>query len=194
MTRYYTFSLSCKLLYPPTNSGSVFSYLFCHRPIIILTWQLVTLTQWKQHCLQLLPCCLPSKWQLVTYTARCYTPSLHIPSSLLLGTPGSETTSSSPAWSSLNISSCNKWFQIPHISIRLITIPRFLPQVATRIMKQMIEQFAACDLFGRDNYEYYARVTGRVLRVQDEWIFSFRYPPPPRGKTAQQNYACKWLM
>uniref|UniRef100_A0A182N262 Uncharacterized protein n=1 Tax=Anopheles dirus TaxID=7168 RepID=A0A182N262_9DIPT len=53
----------------------------------------------------------------------------------------------------------------------------------------MIEQFTACDLFGRVNYEYYARVTGRVLRVQDEWICSFRYPPPPRGKTAQQHYA-----
>lgn len=55
----------------------------------------------------------------------------------------------------------------------------------------MIDQFAVYDLFGRENYEYYARVTGRVLRVQDEWICSFRYPPPPRGKSAQQNYACK---
>lgn len=55
----------------------------------------------------------------------------------------------------------------------------------------MIDQFAAFDLFGHDNYEYYARVTGRVLRVQDEWICSFRYPAPPRGKSAQQNYACK---
>ncbi|XP_065081303.1 uncharacterized protein RhoGAP71E isoform X3 [Ochlerotatus camptorhynchus] len=72
---------------------------------------------------------------------------------------------------------------------RMEDVLRF--KVATRIMKQMIEQFAACDLFGRDNYEYYARVTGRVLRVQDEWICSFRYPPPPRGKTAQQNYALK---
>jgi len=45
----------------------------------------------------------------------------------------------------------------------------------------MIEQFAAFNLFGRENYEFYARVTGRVLRVQDEWICSFRYPPTPRG-------------
>lgn len=59
-------------------------------------------------------------------------------------------------------------------------------------MKQMIDQFAVYDLFGRENYEYYARVTGRVLRVQDEWICSFRYPIPPRGKSAQQNYACKY--
>lgn len=49
-------------------------------------------------------------------------------------------------------------------------------------MKQMIDQFATCDLFGRGNYEYYARVTGRILKVQDEWICSFQYPPPPRGE------------
>lgn len=60
-------------------------------------------------------------------------------------------------------------------------------------MKQMIDQFAAFNLFGHDNYKYYARVTGRVLRVQDEWICSFRYPPPPRGKSAQHNYARKFI-
>ncbi|XP_035784221.1 uncharacterized protein LOC118462552 isoform X5 [Anopheles albimanus] len=76
---------------------------------------------------------------------------------------------------------------------RMKDVLRFKAEVhvATKIMKQMIEQFTACDLFGRVNYEYYVRVTGRVLRVQDEWICSFRYPPPPRGKTAQQNYALK---
>ena len=26
------------------------------------------------------------------------------------------------------------------------------------------------DLFGRENYEYYARLTGRILKVEDEWI------------------------
>ena len=44
------------------------------------------------------------------------------------------------------------------------------------------------DLFGRENYEYYARLTGRILKVivnsdsvtqkiqvEDEWIF-FTYP------------------
>ncbi|XP_052873248.1 uncharacterized protein LOC128278558 [Anopheles cruzii] len=72
---------------------------------------------------------------------------------------------------------------------RMKDVLRF--KVATKIMKQMIEQFTDCYLFGRVNYEYYVRVTGRVLRVQDEWICSFRYPPPPRGKTAQQHYALK---
>ncbi|XP_050680160.1 uncharacterized protein LOC126976057 isoform X1 [Leptidea sinapis] len=61
--------------------------------------------------------------------------------------------------------------------------------VATRIMRQLIEQFSAGDLFGRDNYEYYARVTGRVLRVKDEWICSFRDPPPPRHRRDQEAYA-----
>lgn len=59
-------------------------------------------------------------------------------------------------------------------------------------MKEIIDKFTAYNLFGHDNYEYYARVTGRVLRVQDEWICSFRYPAPPRLKSAQQNYACKF--
>lgn len=44
-------------------------------------------------------------------------------------------------------------------------------------MKHLIEEFASSNLFGKDNYEYYARVTGRVLRVQGEWICSFQYPP-----------------
>ncbi|XP_060530591.1 uncharacterized protein LOC132704551 isoform X2 [Cylas formicarius] len=50
-------------------------------------------------------------------------------------------------------------------------------KVASRVMKHLIEDFASSNLFGRDNYEYYARVTGRVLRVQGEWICSFQYPP-----------------
>ncbi|CAH0560789.1 unnamed protein product [Brassicogethes aeneus] len=47
-------------------------------------------------------------------------------------------------------------------------------KVASRVMKHLIEEFASSNLFGRENYEYYARVTGRVLRVQGEWICSFQ--------------------
>jgi hypothetical protein len=50
-------------------------------------------------------------------------------------------------------------------------------QVATRIMKFLIENFGVSNLFGRDNYEFYARITGRILKVEEDWIFSFRYPP-----------------
>jgi len=41
----------------------------------------------------------------------------------------------------------------------------------------MIDNFGVSNLFGRDNYEYYARITGRILKVEEDWIFSFRYPP-----------------
>lgn len=50
-------------------------------------------------------------------------------------------------------------------------------QVATKIMKFMIDNFGVSNLFGRENYEYYARITGRILKVEEDWIFSFRYPP-----------------
>ncbi|KAL0129312.1 hypothetical protein PUN28_004188 [Cardiocondyla obscurior] len=50
-------------------------------------------------------------------------------------------------------------------------------KIATRITKFMIDNFGVSNLFGRDNYEYYARITGRILKVEEDWIFSFRYPP-----------------
>ncbi|XP_026478907.1 uncharacterized protein LOC113385278 isoform X2 [Ctenocephalides felis] len=62
-------------------------------------------------------------------------------------------------------------------------------KMATRVMKLLIEHFTAGALFEREMYLYYARVTGRVLRVGDEWICSFRDPPPPKSATAQQLYA-----
>lgn len=61
-------------------------------------------------------------------------------------------------------------------------------KVASRVMKHLIEEFASSNLFGKDNYEYYARVTGRVLRVQGEWICSFQYPPPPAKGVFPNEY------
>lgn len=55
-------------------------------------------------------------------------------------------------------------------------------------MKHLIEEFASSNLFGKDNYEYYARVTGRVLRVQGEWICCFQYPPPPANGVFPNEY------
>ena len=43
--------------------------------------------------------------------------------------------------------------------------------MATKIVTFFIEHFGRRDLFGRENYEYYARLTGRILKVEDEWIF-----------------------
>lgn len=53
----------------------------------------------------------------------------------------------------------------------------FALQLATKIMKFLIDNFGVSNLFGRVNYEYYARITGRILKVEEDWIFSFRYPP-----------------
>lgn len=58
---------------------------------------------------------------------------------------------------------------------RMEDVVRF--KVATRVMKFLIDNFGVSNLFGRENYEYYARITGRVLKVEEDWIFAFRYPP-----------------
>lgn len=44
-------------------------------------------------------------------------------------------------------------------------------------MKFLIDNFGVSNLFGRDNYEYYARISGRLLKVEENWIFAFKYPP-----------------
>ncbi len=53
-------------------------------------------------------------------------------------------------------------------------------QLATKVTKFFIEHFGRRDLFGRENYEFYARLTGRILKVEDEYIF-FTYPPAVAG-------------
>ncbi|KAI2808643.1 hypothetical protein BLOT_006588 [Blomia tropicalis] len=66
------------------------------------------------------------------------------------------------------VSDGNKFAQIEDVQ-------RF--KIASSIMKFMIDNFGICNLFGRENYEYYARISGRVLKVEENWIFAFKYPP-----------------
>ncbi|KAL1122628.1 hypothetical protein AAG570_002955 [Ranatra chinensis] len=66
-------------------------------------------------------------------------------------------------------------------------------KVATRIMKLMIDNFGACNLFGRTNYEFYARITGRILKVENDWIFSFRYPPDSVTRQLSLDNEKTWL-
>lgn len=61
-----------------------------------------------------------------------------------------------------------------HKQAKLEDIRRY--KMASKIISFIIENFAVSNLFGRENYEYYARITGRVLRVDDDWIFAFDYP------------------
>lgn len=44
------------------------------------------------------------------------------------------------------------------------------------IMKFLIDNFGVSNLFGRENYEYYGRISGRVLKVEENWIFAYKYP------------------
>lgn len=67
----------------------------------------------------------------------------------------------------------------------------FVLQIATRIMKYLIDNFGVTNLYGRENYEYYVRITGRLLRVDDEWIFACRYPPET---TASSKSILLWII
>lgn len=49
-------------------------------------------------------------------------------------------------------------------------------KLASNVITFMIDNFPNADLFGRRNYEYYARMTCRVLRLDDELIFTFPFP------------------
>ena len=42
-------------------------------------------------------------------------------------------------------------------------------QDATTATSYIIDNFGMRDLFGRENYEYYARLTGRILKVTFKW-------------------------
>ncbi|XP_075214647.1 rho GTPase activating protein at 71E isoform X2 [Lycorma delicatula] len=66
-------------------------------------------------------------------------------------------------------------------------------KVATRIMKFLIDNFGTYDLFGRTNYEFYARITGRILKVEDNWIFSFRFPPDTVSRPLPMETEKTWL-
>lgn len=44
-------------------------------------------------------------------------------------------------------------------------------------MKFMIDHFGAWNLFSREIYEFYARISGRVLTMEENyWIFALMYP------------------
>jgi len=61
---------------------------------------------------------------------------------------------------------------------------------ATKATSYFIEHFGMRDLFGRENYEYYARLTGRILKVEDEWIF-FTYPLDCLGVRSDIDLECR---
>ncbi|OTF77035.1 RhoGAP domain containing protein [Euroglyphus maynei] len=49
-------------------------------------------------------------------------------------------------------------------------------QIASSIMKFVIDNFGIYNLFGKENYDYYSRMTGKIVNVEENWTFTFRYP------------------
>uniref|UniRef100_A0A915HXE6 Uncharacterized protein n=1 Tax=Romanomermis culicivorax TaxID=13658 RepID=A0A915HXE6_ROMCU len=47
---------------------------------------------------------------------------------------------------------------------------------ASKVIAFMIQEFGRTNLFPRENYEFYARITGRTLRVDENWQFTFHVP------------------
>ncbi|PAV72653.1 hypothetical protein WR25_21106, partial [Diploscapter pachys] len=57
---------------------------------------------------------------------------------------------------------------------RVEDLQRF--KLASQIVCSIITSFGDTNLFPRESYEFYARITGRQLRVDENWTFSFTYP------------------
>ncbi|KHJ95895.1 RhoGAP domain protein [Oesophagostomum dentatum] len=49
-------------------------------------------------------------------------------------------------------------------------------KLASQIVKNIITSFGHTNLFPRECYEFYARITGKTLRVDENWLFTFQYP------------------
>lgn len=49
-------------------------------------------------------------------------------------------------------------------------------KIASQVISEIIRGFGYTNLFPRECYEFYARITGRTLRVDEQWHFSFQLP------------------
>ncbi|KAJ1361815.1 hypothetical protein KIN20_021165, partial [Parelaphostrongylus tenuis] len=49
-------------------------------------------------------------------------------------------------------------------------------KLVTEVVKNIITSYRHINLFPLECYEFYARITGRTLRVDKNWLFSFHYP------------------
>lgn len=50
-------------------------------------------------------------------------------------------------------------------------------KMASQVITRIIQGFGNTNLFPRECYEFYARITGRTLCVDKNWNFTFQYPP-----------------
>ncbi|WKX96431.1 hypothetical protein Q1695_012685 [Nippostrongylus brasiliensis] len=64
--------------------------------------------------------------------------------------------------------------------VKVEDVQRF--KLASEVVRNIITSFGHTNLFPRECYEFYARITGRTLRVDENWLFTFQYPS--RGRQA----------
>ncbi|XP_075679308.1 uncharacterized protein LOC113798308 isoform X3 [Dermatophagoides pteronyssinus] len=60
-------------------------------------------------------------------------------------------------------------------------------KIASSIMKFLIDNFGINNLFGKDNYDYYCRMTGKIVNVEENWTFTYHYP----SKNLVPSEACR---
>ncbi|KAJ1356599.1 hypothetical protein KIN20_014332 [Parelaphostrongylus tenuis] len=73
--------------------------------------------------------------------------------------------------------------------VKLEDVQRF--KLASEVVKNIITSFGHINLFPRECYEFYARITGRTLRVDENWLFSFQYPSSVASSAAFSAMAAK---
>ncbi|KIH64460.1 hypothetical protein ANCDUO_05230 [Ancylostoma duodenale] len=69
--------------------------------------------------------------------------------------------------------------------VKVEDVQRF--KLASEVVKNIITSFGHTNLFPRECYEFYARITGRTLRVDENWLFTFQFPSKEDQLTPQLN-------
>jgi hypothetical protein len=72
---------------------------------------------------------------------------------------------------------------------KLEDVVRF--RLASEVVTKIINGFGYTNLFPRECYEFYARITGRTLRVDENWLFTFQYPANALASTAYSMMAAR---
>ncbi|XGW08067.1 hypothetical protein V3C99_010858 [Haemonchus contortus] len=73
--------------------------------------------------------------------------------------------------------------------VKVEDVQRF--KLASEVVRNIITSFGHTNLFPRECYEFYARITGRTLRVDENWLFTFQYPSSVASSAAFSAMAAK---
>ncbi|CAJ0581403.1 unnamed protein product, partial [Mesorhabditis spiculigera] len=68
--------------------------------------------------------------------------------------------------------------------VKVEDVERF--KLASQVVSNIVKSFGHTTLFPRECYEFYARITGRTLRYDQNaaWVFTFQYPSIGEGQYA----------